>query len=37
MYFKICEYFGAYLDPGERCDFQEQAQEEDRTWLELLD
>lgn len=25
MYYKICEYCGAYLDPGEKCDCKKAA------------
>ena len=28
MYYRKCEYCGAYLDPGERCDCQNPEDEE---------
>lgn len=30
MYYRICEYCGAALDPSERCDCEEQKQEKEK-------
>lgn len=35
-FYKICPHCGGHLDPGEKCDCQEQEEQERRKWESLV-
>ncbi len=36
MYYNVCEYCGANLDPGERCDCQDRKKKQEEFLLRMI-